>query len=350
MKFFLLLLLISLSFSVPTEGGNISADNVAIEQNSSWFGLCGILTTNSFSGLIINATPSEISFINLNASVCPTGISSAYLLFSNSTIPISNLSTGNLSLLDDFIQASDQSGSATFLSISTFAIPHLGIINNVPTTYTHSSLPGFFALGYLNDQNGNLVFATPLVIKKPGYNGSLFDFQLMLPTKNKSITPYYLTIAYSCSVIPSGGGGSSGTKSTPPIPSQPPVIIIPPVVTPPINQTPIVPSNETNQPPICYVPCPEIIKCSEWSECGGGYTYSTCFESINCVNTTRLLTRVCPTITIFEPQKTESSGWSIPYNEICCCLSLLLLLLLLLLLYRRKKKEDESKEKKNYNK
>ena len=55
-----------------------------------------------------------------------------------------------------------------------------------------------FREGYLQDQDGNLVFITPTVNAQPGFNGSLFDFQAILPTQKGAPVSYFAGADLSC--------------------------------------------------------------------------------------------------------------------------------------------------------
>jgi hypothetical protein len=214
-----------------TEGGNITALNASSGYNSTWHGACGQASTAAFVPVSINATPGDTACLTVNtgAGVCTSGVERLYLLFSNSSSMITSLSAGNLTALDAFINREGQNGSSTFVLSTTFETANFGTIGAVPTTYTNPPVPATFRLGYLTDQAGNLVFITPVVEDQAGFNGSLFDFQLMLPTNNGTPTMYYAGIDLACNpqpptnVTPPGPGGGGGGTHTPYYPPSPPV-------------------------------------------------------------------------------------------------------------------------------
>jgi hypothetical protein len=234
----LILLITSAAFAQAgnetTEGGNISQVNATTDQASSWYGVCGQALPAAFVPVTINATPGNTTCLTINtgASSCTNGlVGTIHLLFSNGSSAIASLAPGNLPLLDIFINRESENGTATFTSLSSFSIPGFGTVASVPTTYTNSPVPSTFKMGYLQDQAGNIVIVTPLVSDQVGFNGSVFDFQLMLPTNNVTPTLYYLTAAKECAPPPPGGkppqgGGGTHTPyynvTQPPEPPPPP--------------------------------------------------------------------------------------------------------------------------------
>jgi hypothetical protein len=241
-----LLFLFAFSFAQAgndtTEGGNITEVNATLDQVSSWYGVCGQALPSAFAPVTINATPGNTTCLTINTgeSSCTNGlVGTIHLLFSNGSSAITSLSPGSLPLLDIFINRESENGTATFTSLSSFSIPGFGTVAGVPTTYTYSPVPGTFKMGYMQDQAGNIVIATPLVSDQTGFNGSAFDFQLMLPTKNVTPTLYYLTAAKECAPSPSGGNPPQGgggthtpyynvTQPPPPPPPPPPGQCVPP--------------------------------------------------------------------------------------------------------------------------
>ena len=186
-----------------TEGGNVSGVDAAANVTSAWHAVVGQTSGAAAVPLTIVATPDNITYhvINTGANSCTYGVSVLNLLFSNSSSSITSLSRGNLSVLDSFMNRIGDNGSST-LPLSTSFTTSYGTITGVPTTYTNAHIANMFRMGYLNDQNGNIVMITPVVDDGQGYNGSLFDFQLMLPTQNISPTPYYLTVDLECKSKP----------------------------------------------------------------------------------------------------------------------------------------------------
>ena len=203
--FFLLFILFSsTAFALIIEGGNITNVNVTKEQNSTWFGVCGQASSAPATSFQINATPGGLGCFDINtgSASCTYGVDWLYLIFSNSSTAITDLSRGNLSILDDFIINSEEDATTT-LSYSTSFTTTNGTITGVPTTYTLSTIPGSFRMGYLNDQDDNILIISPVVSDLGGFNDSLFDFQFMLPTYNGTETTYYLTVDLKCYKKPS---------------------------------------------------------------------------------------------------------------------------------------------------
>jgi len=270
----LLLLFLSLAFAqVGTEGGNISGVDASQETVSSWSGVFGQVGSGPFTPVTVTANPGNVTYITINtgASACAQGVLWLALLFSNSSAPITSLERGNLSALDSCIFVQGQNATETFVFSTTFDTGNYGAITGVPTTYTNSPTPGTFRLGYLQDQADNLVFITPVVSDQEGFNGSLFDFQLMLPTRNGTAVDYYVTVDLLCNTTnatnatpahpQSGGGGGTHT--------------------PYYNQT-----NGTTIPPEgggepeggANESCDIILYCGDWEPCQGGFRKQSCVD------------------------------------------------------------------------
>ncbi|MDD5340375.1 MAG: hypothetical protein PHV13_03935 [Candidatus ainarchaeum sp.] len=334
-----LLLLPALAFAGndTTQGGNITTVNLAIPQNSSWHGVVGTLSPAPAVPFSINATPGNMTntVITSGSGSAPYGVNgSIWLLFSNSSTQITSLSPGSLASLDQFIGAIGQNASSTFTANTTFIIGNFTIAN-VPTAYTLAPVPTTFRMGYLRDQNGNIVIAVQAVNRSSGFNGSLFDFQLMLPTQNGTAVEYYLTVIVKGNLPPnppppppppgpSQGGGGSHT----------------PYYNETRNATPVNITNITN------VTCIAEIWCGEWGACVDGFRYQSCTDLANCSGIEIFRSERCgvPPGGI-EPE--VPPGKLIPIvleREFPCLIYLLLLILLLLMLFylwRRGKKERE---------
>ena len=207
---------------VGTIGGNISSVSLVsnVSYDSSWHGVSGNVSPTGFFPVSIDATPGNVTrfTISTGSSACTNGYKTLNILFSNSSQPISALFLGSMPDLDRFIGNAEQNGSATFRHNSTFATASYGTIQYVPTAYTEPAAAQDFPMGYLQDQSGNLVFITPVVVQKPGFDGSNVDFQAMLPTRNGLSVTYYAGIDLACNPAPpappspgtGGGGGGAG--------------------------------------------------------------------------------------------------------------------------------------------
>lgn len=218
----LFLFFLALIFSVANdEIGNGNIKNVQINSSgfSTWYGVCGQSSSAPTITTKLNATPGNSSCYTfmMGTDSCTYGvIDTVYLLFSNSSDSIVSLSPGNITKLDYFINRIGANATATFKNTTSFNIQGYGSIKSVPLVYTNSQPPNTFPMGYMQDQNGNIVLATPILNDQKGFNGSLFDFQLMLPTMDGNSTTYYITVAKSCILSPyqppaSGGGGGTHT-------------------------------------------------------------------------------------------------------------------------------------------
>ena len=187
--------------SNTTEGGNITLLNVTLQNTSTWYGICGAVSSPAFSNVTINATAGTVdcSFtIATGSSGCPNGVSFTSLIFSNTSQNFTSLSAGNLSALDDFINRTIENGSNTFTSSRTFETAGWGNITSVPTAYTEPASQQDFPEGYLQDSAGNLAFIAPVTSDKTGFNGTLYDFQAILPTYDGQNTTYYLRVDMAC--------------------------------------------------------------------------------------------------------------------------------------------------------
>jgi len=324
---FLFLLLSGISMAqVTTEGGNITHAELGGAVNSSWHGVVGQADGAPPVFTTVNATPGQLTslLVHTNSSSC-TGPCPIYLLFSNSTTRITSLHRGNLTLLDQFINSENESATKTLLFSTTFTTANLGIITGVPTTYTFSPIPATFPLGYLQDQDGNLVFITAVVNHSRGFNGSFFDFQLMLPTNNGSSVMYYLTVDMSPPTPPppppppphnpkepQGAGGThtpyynQTTNITPPIPPFPPNVTA----------------------------CDIVLYCDEWQPCLDGYRKQSCRDMANCSNIEVFRVEKCPTepTNITIPITPEEIQRVIVEPEWPCLIAIILLLLLLVVI------------------
>ena len=131
---------------------------------------------------------------------------------------------GHLPTLDAFIPNSEESATNTFPFSVTYQTS-FGAVTAVPTTYTNAAIPVAFRMGYVQDQNDNIVIITQVTDNRIGYDGDPYDFQAMLPTDGTNTT-YYVTVDLTCVPVgprPSGGGGTGGGGSGVPIPQPPPM-------------------------------------------------------------------------------------------------------------------------------
>lgn len=317
--------------SANTEGGNITALNVTSNQSSFWFGVCGQTSPAAAVPLTITAVPGNISCytINTGSSSCTYGVKNLDLLFSNSSTAITALSRGNLTALDLFINRPGDNGTTTLGLSTSFTTANFGDITGVPTAYTNSPTPNIFRMGYLKDQADDFVFITTVLSDQPGFNGSLFDFQFMLPT-NGSNTSYYLTVDLACNPPPTeppgGGEGGGGTH------------------TPYYNV-----SNVTvPQPPnITNVTCEIVLYCGEWGPCLDGYRQQSCKDLSNCSTIEVFRIEKCgvtPT-NVTPPIVPEEIVTIIVQPEFQCWILLLILIpIIAYVIYRKWKSEAKAKK------
>lgn len=340
---FLVLMSVALAGNSTTEGGNITGANTESNLTSVWHGVTGSAGGATFVSFSFVADPGNISYFDINTGFnsCDGGeYEILNLLFSNSSSTITSLVRGNLTILDNFILSSGENGTDTFVLSTTFNTADYGDITGVPTTYTNSPIPNTFRMGYLQDQNGDLVIIVPVVDNQQGFNGSTFDFQLMVPTMNGTNVTYYVTVDLQCTEEEppdeppepgGGGGGGSGVpyyneSRRPPEPGQ--------------NGT----------PPGVEPRCDIVLFCEEWGECIDGYRYQKCEDYNDCTNTTVYRVEECPPAEPEEPIEAISKEL-IPVRvkqELPCIIPIVLILtilLILILLYYRRRREEEEKRR-----
>jgi hypothetical protein len=336
----LVLMSVALAGNSTTEGGNVTGADLDSSPGSAWHGVAGNVGGAAFVPFSFVADAGNISYFDINTGFnsCEGGeYDILNILFSNSSAAITSLVRGNLSVFDNFVLSSQENGTDTFVFSTTFTTAGYGNITGVPTTYTNSPVPNTFRMGYLQDQGGDLVIIVPVVDNQVGFNGSTFDFQLMVPTMNRTNVTYYVTIDLQCTgeeppeppYKPPGGGGGGGvpvyneSRKPPEVPGQ--------------NGTP------PGVPPRCDI----VLFCEEWGNCIDGYRYQKCTDYNECTNTTVYRVEECLPAAPEEPIEAISKEL-IPVRvkqELPCIIPIVLiltiLLILLLLYYRRRKGEEE---------
>ncbi|MCX6768559.1 MAG: hypothetical protein NTY83_01820 [Candidatus Micrarchaeota archaeon] len=198
------LLLFGMLFAqVTTEGGNVTHLDVrGIENSQIWDGIYGDAVLGAGTNLTHTVNGGDMVLANLVAQspTCNYTSIRMVIIAVNNTAATNPFSAGNLPLLDAFIGAS-QNGSATFTSTSTFQL-NAQAISGVPTTYTYANNASStdFRMGYLNDAAGNLVFVAVVVDDRPDWNGTLSDYQIMLPNNNGTpvLYTYWVDVNYTC--------------------------------------------------------------------------------------------------------------------------------------------------------
>ncbi len=173
-------------------------------QITDWDGLYGQVVLGAgvnVSYMVIGGDLTQVDFIAQEPPQCNgTPEESMHIIAVNASSLVPPLQPGSLSVLDAFMPGRDN-GSASFINVSSFNLTY-GNFSDIPTLYTFSanSSPGFQE-GYFNDADGNLVFVADVVSGKADWNGSISDYQIMLP---KSGTSYYIFVdaTYSCLSFP----------------------------------------------------------------------------------------------------------------------------------------------------
>ncbi|MBU0590880.1 right-handed parallel beta-helix repeat-containing protein [Candidatus Micrarchaeota archaeon] len=132
-------------------------------------------------------------------------------------------------------------------------------------------------MGYLQDQNDDLVFITELVDDETGFNGSVFDFQIILPIMESALqNTYYVTIddAIECvpeniSDIPEDLDNNKDNKKSKLS----------------IDETSKIEDFETPKPPgglENITNCTVELDCADWGPCINGHQYQSCYDLANC--------------------------------------------------------------------
>jgi len=211
----LVLLISSLVFAqIDTEGGNVSElDLTHYFQSARWAGFFGDVTLGGGLSYLVPANGNNITLLDVIAQQPPCDYSSInmHIIAINDTNLTPSLIPGNLSILDSLTGNSSENGSNTFTLTESFTLSS-GTYPGVPTTYTYAdnASSASFRQGYFNDGAGNLIFVADIVTDMPDWNGSLSDYQIMLPT-NGSEKNYTIwgDVAYSCISPPDDEGGDT---------------------------------------------------------------------------------------------------------------------------------------------
>ncbi len=336
MRALLILFLVSLSFAqVDTGAGNVSEVNVSFVNATIWYGLAGQTSGAIPPSLTVTAVPDEVEELQISTGSDSCIPDTLYILFSNSSAAITSLERGNLTILDSFINDPAQDGSATF-GLSDSFDTSFGIITGVPTTYTNALVPTSFRMGYMQDQDGNMVFITDVVQNEVGFDGTLYDYQVILPTNGSNIT-YYVSVDLTC--LPpqeeprerprSTGGGGSGIPIPQPETEEP---------------VPVPPGNETI-PPECVI---DLI-CGDWGTCDSdGFMYQTCTDLNNCTSIDVINVEKCQPPEIVENETEvvvpiEPEKPVLKQDEPPCLLAVVILAFVIAILWYYRKKRREKK-------
>ena len=201
---FAALLLFGILFAqVATEGGNVTQlDVTGIDNSQIWDGIYGNVVLGAGTTYTHTVNGGDLVLANLVAQNPPCAYTSIrmHIIAVNDSAATTPYSAGNLPQLDAFIGAL-QNGSSTFTSTSAFQL-NAQSIAGVPTTYTYvnNASSTDFRMGYLNDAAGNLVFVAVVVDDRPDWNGTLSDYQIMLPNNNGTPVQYtyWVDVNYTC--------------------------------------------------------------------------------------------------------------------------------------------------------
>jgi hypothetical protein len=134
--------------------------------------------------------------------------------YSKEEIDWGNVTAGTTALVDSFLgisSSSIDSAANTFVSNMTIQLG-ARIISNIPTAYTKQlGIPSStnFKVGILKDINNKLIFVSPKTSFTTGFNGRVYNYQMMVPVPNGT-TPTYYFYADPYDECPAGLGEYTG--------------------------------------------------------------------------------------------------------------------------------------------
>jgi hypothetical protein len=161
--------------SLEASGGELTEMDLSdIQETENWFTISGHY----------NLVPSIFGLCDMNDV-------SGWLLYTNGSALPNNLTAGNLSLLDEFVNSSEEdNASNTFTSLSNFTV--LGMtFTDIPTAYNLNASAGIYIKeGYFNSDEGDLVFVIQIESSELGYGNDSFAYQSILPLKSRKMAPW----------------------------------------------------------------------------------------------------------------------------------------------------------------
>lgn len=184
-----------------TSGGTITILDISqFNTSSQWVGYYGNLYIRSdptAGWLLISNLSYTENVTEQNVPIACNKLS-GYLLISNeSKVPdLEDLVPGDLTVLDGYFVGDVDSATKTFKRRSTFDIAG-NTITNAPTAYTNvrnRSQTTSFREGYLTDGDA-FVFVAVIDQATEGFDGSLHDFQFILP---RAFADYYIFGLFNC--------------------------------------------------------------------------------------------------------------------------------------------------------
>ena len=201
-RIFMLIMVFSLCHAQVAISGGIQKE-VDLHQSvmiSDWDGLYGQVVLGVGANVSYNVTGGNISRLDLIAQEPPqcngTPEVLMHIVAVNASSVVPPLQPGNIPVLDAAIPGHDN-GSDSFINTSSFDLTY-GNFTLVPALFTFAANNSpAFPEGYFNDAEGNLVFVADVVSDQPDWNGSISDYQLMLP-KNGTGYSIFADAIYSC--------------------------------------------------------------------------------------------------------------------------------------------------------
>lgn len=207
MTIILLLALVCLASAQDiTGGGNVTQLNMAgTDSASRWDGIFGEVVFGPAANYTYTVLGNNITRLNVMVPEpnCTYSNLRMHIIAVNASSLALPLSSGNLAILDSFINLPVENGTATFNETTSLSFQY-GTVASVPSlsTYAGGSPSPYFREYYLNDAAGNLVFVADISSDRSDWNGTTSDYQIMLPN-NGSPAGYTLWVItnYTCGSV-----------------------------------------------------------------------------------------------------------------------------------------------------
>lgn len=207
--FFILILFSSVLFSVNISSGNVTTLIISDgTTTSSWDGFYGqILFNTTSSQQIVNVNGGNLTNLDLYVTSPPCAnynINSIHVIASNTSSITIPLTSGNIPVLDNFMNDVTEKASNTFNYNDNYDLTYGSYINVPSFRFKNKTSQLQFKQGYLNDGTGNLIFVSNICFDCNNWNNSLSDFQIMLPRNLSHIAQYYVWVDldYTCVTAP----------------------------------------------------------------------------------------------------------------------------------------------------
>jgi len=196
------------------QGGYIYQINLRYtEQTQTWAGVYGVaVRVPGYTNIIYySVTGGSMQEANLLFDCLEPGIENeVYASFvPSSSIDWGSVVPATVEDIDTYLEVNTShvfSASNTFTQSATYEIGTVSYTS--PSTFTFKEgevIPATFDLGILKDGNGNILIATHIANFTTGFNGRLYNYQMILPVKNGT-NPRYYFFTDPNDVCPAGEG------------------------------------------------------------------------------------------------------------------------------------------------